>query len=56
MDVEITITKAELGQLGQPPSDRVKSFVWAQITRTPAETGQKIDLNNVDLNVTINVV
>lgn len=56
MKIEITITKKELGMLGQPPSQRVESFIWTQVKRTPDETGEKIDLNKVDLDVQIRVV
>lgn len=56
MKIEITVTKAELGQLGQLPSERVKSFIWKQITCSPDETGEKIDLNKIDVDVIIKVV
>ena len=56
MKIEITVSKEELGELGQPPSERVKSFIWKQIARSPAETGETIDLNKIDVDVSIKVV
>ena len=56
MEIVITVTKSELATLGQTPSERITSFIWAQITRAPTETGEKIDLNKIDLDVRIIVV
>lgn len=56
MKIEITVSKAELSKLGYPSSQLIKTFVWNQVCKSSSETGERIDLNELDLDVGINVV